>query len=323
MSTSRSLSMHVSGGAAEPRRIEAGGQDATLGRAPDCTLVLPDDQRVISRVQARIEWRGGNCVLVDLGSNPTLVNGRALDGSRETMLRSGDTLRIGAYSVAVVIEPAGDPAPPEDAPYEMPGGAWAEPPKAATWHGTQEDTPLIPPLIPPDWDAQPKAAPTGKGPAAPASPFLDDPLAATPLLRDQPAAGVDSNQDLLAALGCGLQPLGLPSGSAARPVGGPAFERVSPERAVSVLPPLPAVQRGLIPHDYDALAAATMSGNARDRVHPQAVEAEARSAAPAGRDARIAAMEPEPPASLEPPEPPPPKMEHRQDTPPETPAQTA
>jgi type VI secretion system protein len=322
MSKSRSLSMHVSGGSAEPRRIEAGGQDATLGRAPDCTLVLPDDQRVISRVQARIEWRGGNCVLVDLGSNPTLVNGHALDGSREALLRSGDTLRIGAYSVAVVIEPAGDQAPAEDAPYEMPGGAWTEPPKAATWHGTQEDAPLIPPLIPPDWDAHPKAAPAGKGPMAPDSPFLDDPLAATPLLRDRPAGGVDANQNLLAALGSGSQPLGLPSGSATRPVAGPAFERVSPERAMSVLP-LPVVQHALIPDDYDALAAATMSGDAQDRVRPRAAEAEAGSAAPAGPDARIAAMEPEPPASLEPREAPPPKMEHRQDTPPETPAQTA
>ncbi|MDB5786364.1 type VI secretion system-associated FHA domain protein TagH [Caballeronia mineralivorans] len=322
MSKSRSLSMHVSGGSAEPRRIEAGGQDATLGRAPDCTLVLPDDQRVISRVQARIEWRGGNCVLVDLGSNPTLVNGHALDGSREALLRSGDTLRIGAYSVAVVIEPAGDQAPAEDAPYEMPGGAWTEPPKAATWHGTQEDAPLIPPLIPPDWDAHPKAAPAGKGPTAPDSPFLDDPLAATPLLRDRPAGGVDANQNLLAALGSGSQPLGLPSGSATRPVAGPAFERVSPERAMSVLP-LPVVQHALIPDDYDALAAATMSGDAQDRVRPRAAEAEAGSAAPAGPDARIAAMEPEPPASLEPREVPPPKMEHRQDTPPETPAQTA
>ncbi|MEA3097153.1 type VI secretion system-associated FHA domain protein TagH [Caballeronia mineralivorans] len=322
MSKSRSLSMHVSGGSAEPRRIEAGGQDATLGRAPDCTLVLPDDQRVISRVQARIEWRGGNCVLVDLGSNPTLVNGHALDGSREALLRSGDTLRIGAYSVAVVIEPAGDQAPAEDAPYEMPGGAWTEPPKAATWHGTQEDAPLIPPLIPPDWDAHPKAAPAGKGPTAPDSPFLDDPLAATPLLRDRPAGGVDANQNLLAALGSGSQPLGLPSGSATRPVAGPAFERVSPERAMSVLP-LPVVQHALIPDDYDALAAATMSGDAQDRVRPRAAEAEAGSAAPAGPDARIAAMEPEPPASLEPREVSPPKMEHRQDTPPETPAQTA
>jgi type VI secretion system protein len=322
MSKSRSLSMHVSGGSAEPRRIEAGGQDATLGRAPDCTLVLPDDQRVISRVQARIEWRGGNCVLVDLGSNPTLVNGHALDGSREALLRSGDTLRIGAYSVAVVIEPAGDQAPAEDAPYEMPGGAWTEPPKAATWHGTQEDAPLIPPLIPPDWDAHPKAAPAGKGPTAPDSPFLDDPLAATPLLRDRPAGGVDANQNLLAALGSGSQPLGLPSGSATRPVAGPAFERVSPERAMSVLP-LPVVQHALIPDDYDALAAATMSGDAQDRVRPRAAEAEAGSAAPAGPDARIAAMEPESPASLEPREAPPPKMEHRQDTPPETPAQTA
>ena len=105
MSTSRSLSMQVSGGSGGTRRVDAGGHDATLGRAPDCTLVLPDDQRVISRVQARIEWRGGNCVLVDLGSNPTLVNGHALDGSREAVLRSGDTLRIGAYSVAVVTGP--------------------------------------------------------------------------------------------------------------------------------------------------------------------------------------------------------------------------
>jgi type VI secretion system protein len=314
MSTSRSLSMEVSGGSAGTRRVDTGGHDATLGRAPDCTLVLPDDQRVISRVQARIEWRGGNCVLVDLGSNPTLVNGRVLDGSREAMLRSGDTLRIGAYSVAVVIEAAGDPAPAEQAPYEMPGGAWTEQPKAATWHGTREDTPLIPPLIPPDWDAQPKAALGGKSPAAPDSPFLDDPLAATPLLRDQPAGGVDANQDLLAALGSGSQPLSLPSGSAPRPVAGSAFERVSPELAMSVLPPLPVVECALIPHDYDALAAATMNGDAQDPVHPQVAEAEAGSAAPASPDASIAAPEPEPP---------PLKMEHRQDSPPEATAQPA
>src|SRR5260370_21575688 len=144
----------------------------------------------------------------------------------------------------------------------MRGGAWPEPPKAATWHGAQGDTPLIPPLIPPDWDAQPKAALGGKSPAAPDSPFLDDPLAATPLLRDQPAGGVDANQDLLAALGSGSQPLRLSSGSEARPVAGSAFERVSPERALSVLPSLPVAQRALIPHDYDALAAATMACDA-------------------------------------------------------------
>ncbi len=195
MSSSRSLSMQVSGGSIEPRRVEAGAKDATLGRAPDCTLVLPDDQRVISRVQARIEWRGGECVLVDLGSNPTLVNGRVLDGSREAALRAGDSLRIGAYTVVVEIETAAA----EDAPYEMPGGAWTEPPHAVPLRGRQEDEPLIPPLIPTDWDADwnagPKAAVARKGADAPDSPFLDDPLAATPLLRDQPARGADISQD--------------------------------------------------------------------------------------------------------------------------------
>jgi type VI secretion system protein len=299
---------------------------------------------VISRVQARIEWRGGDCVLVDLGSNPTLVNGRALEGSREAVLRTGDTLRIGAYSVAVVIEPAGGTAPSEDAPYEMLGGAWTEPPQAAPWHGTQEDAPLIPPLIPPDWDAgwnadrnadpksdaraEPKAASSGKGPDAPDSPFLDDPLSATPLLRAQPARGVDANQDLLAALGSELQPLSRPLtqpldpaiDSAPRPAAGSAFEHVSPERAVSSLPPplspplLPP--HALIPHDYDALAAATMTGDAHERALSDEPEAGTRTVAPIP-DAPTAAPKPTPP------EPQPVAMQPRQDTPPEAPAQTA
>ncbi|HEX4509470.1 MAG TPA: type VI secretion system-associated FHA domain protein TagH [Burkholderiaceae bacterium] len=278
--------MQVSGGAIEPRRIEAGANDATLGRAPDCTLVLPDEQRVISRVQARIEWRGGECVLVDLGSNPTLVNGRVLDGSREAALRSGDTLRIGAYMVVVLMETA----PAGDAPYEMPGGAWTEPPQPAPWHGTQQDAPLIPPLIPTQWDADwnaaPKAVASPKGPDTPDSPFLDDPLAATPLLRDQPARGGDVSQDLLAALGSGLQPLSQPlsqplpqpldlaAESAPRLAAGSAFEHVSPERVASVLPPPLSPPQAVIPHDYDALAAVTMSGAARDQTPPAASEAE-------------------------------------------------
>jgi type VI secretion system FHA domain protein len=73
-----------------------------------------------------------------------------------------------------------------------------------------------------------------------------------------------------------------------------------------------------------------MAGDAHDRVHSQPAEAgtEARTAAPASPDVRIAAPQPEPepepaPPEPEPPAPPPLKMEHRQDTPPETPAQTA
>ena len=82
-------------------RIEIDDESATIGRAPDCTMVLTDGQRGISRIQARIEWRENAYVLVDAGSNPTLLNDRVLDGTHEAPLQEGDRLRIGAYTLVV------------------------------------------------------------------------------------------------------------------------------------------------------------------------------------------------------------------------------
>src|ERR1700712_1025718 len=99
------LSMTLSGGeTTAPRIIEFHTAGGTLGRAIECTVVLRDTQRAISRVQARIEWRDGAFILIDAGSNPTLLNERILDGSREAQLHEGDRLRIGPYSLDVSIE---------------------------------------------------------------------------------------------------------------------------------------------------------------------------------------------------------------------------
>jgi type VI secretion system protein len=93
-------------------RIVADGPSVTIGRGADCTVVLADTRRAISRLQARIEWRGGHYVLTDSGSNPTLVNGHILTVSHQAVLRDADALSIGEYLIELGIDgpPASDDA---------------------------------------------------------------------------------------------------------------------------------------------------------------------------------------------------------------------
>ena len=88
---------------AEPIVVEFGPAGGTIGRASECTLVLPDQQRAISRVHARIEFRAGEYLLCDLGSNPSVLNQRALGGTREARLTNGDRLVVGTYLLDVSI----------------------------------------------------------------------------------------------------------------------------------------------------------------------------------------------------------------------------
>ena len=89
---------------------ELGG---TIGRADNNQLVLPDPERTISRVHARIVFRAGAYAVVDNGSNPISVNGAVADAGREQPLRVGDELQIGGYLLAA--EAAG--APKSDDPF--------------------------------------------------------------------------------------------------------------------------------------------------------------------------------------------------------------
>ncbi|WP_310388946.1 type VI secretion system-associated FHA domain protein TagH [Roseateles sp.] len=77
---------------------ELGG---TIGRADSNQMVLPDPERSISRVHARIVFRNGAYVVIDSGSNPISVNGRALGTAAEQPLNPGDQLQIGGYLLAV------------------------------------------------------------------------------------------------------------------------------------------------------------------------------------------------------------------------------
>lgn len=69
------------------------GEELTVGRAPDCGLVLGWDN-FVSAHHARLSRQEGNYWVEDLGStNGTLLNGRRFVG--RALLRKGDRLQVG------------------------------------------------------------------------------------------------------------------------------------------------------------------------------------------------------------------------------------
>ena len=78
---------------------ELGGD---IGRADTNQLVLPDPERTISRVHARVLFRAnGGFGIVDQGSNAIAVNGIQLGKGREAAIKPGDHIQIGGYVMVV------------------------------------------------------------------------------------------------------------------------------------------------------------------------------------------------------------------------------
>ncbi|MHB1930405.1 MAG: FhaA domain-containing protein [Acidimicrobiales bacterium] len=74
------------------RRVELDGGAATIGRLPECTIVLADGN--VSRRHAKIRQADGGWVIVDLGStNGTRLNGFPVTAPRE--LNPGDEITVG------------------------------------------------------------------------------------------------------------------------------------------------------------------------------------------------------------------------------------
>lgn len=68
----------------------------SLGRAPDCDLVLDED--TVSSHHARINWRGDHAEIEDVGSsNGTFVNGQQVAGC--TRLVDSDSIDFGGVEV--------------------------------------------------------------------------------------------------------------------------------------------------------------------------------------------------------------------------------
>jgi type VI secretion system FHA domain protein len=88
---------------------EIGG---TIGRADGNQLVLPDPERTVSRVHARIVYRATGYAIIDCGSNPIAVRGTPLGSGHECPLEIGDQVQIGGYLLEVAA-----PSPAVDDPF--------------------------------------------------------------------------------------------------------------------------------------------------------------------------------------------------------------
>jgi len=135
---------------------ELGG---SIGRADTNQLVLPDPERMVSRVAAQVVYRKGAFAIIDRGSNPISLNGRALASGQETPLKAGDRVRICGYELAVSAGGTGRTAPAD--PFAgLLGPADAAPRAGAPAFDplTRRATPAPPPApappggIPMDWD---------------------------------------------------------------------------------------------------------------------------------------------------------------------------
>ena len=93
---------------ARPLAYDFDSRGGAIGREEDNELTLPDPERHISRVQARIEFDGANFVFVDTGGNPSSVNGRPVGKGNRVVLTGGERLSIGGY----VLEAGFDHAAP-------------------------------------------------------------------------------------------------------------------------------------------------------------------------------------------------------------------
>lgn len=90
-----------------PFAAEFQGDGGSIGRSTECTLVLPDDKRHISRTQAAIRFSEGRYLLSHHGSTTqTVLNGTPLRSGSEVELGDGDELRIADYVLNVSIAPA-------------------------------------------------------------------------------------------------------------------------------------------------------------------------------------------------------------------------
>lgn len=78
----------------------------TIGRSQECTWVLDDPNRIVSRQHAQIHLNESKCYWTDLGTNSTQVNGKPMPQGEQIRLNLGDVLKIGDYRLTLEVADA-------------------------------------------------------------------------------------------------------------------------------------------------------------------------------------------------------------------------
>jgi type VI secretion system FHA domain protein len=99
----------------------------TIGRAPNCQVVLPDGLRIISRQHARLSLQGGEVLLACLSASaPVHVNDVGVPHGSMLPVLSGDVIRIGGFELRLALQAGaappsrGVPEPPVAMPPAVP-----------------------------------------------------------------------------------------------------------------------------------------------------------------------------------------------------------
>jgi type VI secretion system protein len=257
----------------------------TLGRGADNAWILPDPERYLSGKHARIEFRAGSYLLVDLSSNGTYLNGSRipLEKEREYLLADGDHVRLGKYELLVTIDPlaaAAEPFTDFDLAADLDLSRLLEPSDAVDLPGDLSgDLPAAPQG---DADARPKQAARGAAAPGEMAPPADDrssgagwDLMTRPfqvMVPAKPAA-------MAPAKAAPKPPAKAASKPAAKPVAAAAAGMaawMSPEPTAPASAPTPVPVPTLFDDDLDAGLAAFCRGAGID---PRAIAPEARAAA--------------------------------------------
>ena len=232
---------------------------ATIGRAPDCDIVLDDRMRLVSRRHAWIASDGqGQALLRCLSTiSPVIVNEERVDAHRERVLRAGDRLRIGGFELSIesLDQPAATPrADPRADPRAVtvaatpPGMASDAPPPAfRPVPPALRPAPPVPPARLDRWfDLD--TVPDPLGPESPL-PALRDTMSRPGALPTPPAASV-------------------PPGAAADPAWPPTMLMPRPAPEASAADAAAAAQA-----DFQGLRQAFLRGAGLDPATPFALDA--------------------------------------------------
>lgn len=277
---------------------EAGG---TIGRAETNQLALPDPQRHISRLQARVVCRNGRFELINQGANPISVDGHTIGSGSAVPIASGARIEIGAYLIEA-IAPGAAPMPPSQEVTLAADAVQALPRPAPP---PQIQVPQPPPAaaMPP---RQSVAGPSGAPPLSSGAP-VDDPMrmfdapqkpASGPL--DDILRGVTVNSAPPAP-----EPLARPTDDLLAGWTPPPRTPAVEESLVDMLSKpaassqaMPSVTAEMIPEDFDPFANPLAPPPTREEVNPFE-DMEAALGEKSGRGANIDTMY-ELPRSIEP-----------------------
>lgn len=182
---------------------ELGGD---IGRADTNQLVLPDPERTISRVHARVLFRASSGYgIVDQGSNAISVNGIQLGKGREAAIKPGDQIQIGGY--VLVVEAGSASGAAADPFADFFGMA---PATTLTQPGIRRDVGAADPLglfggtVPPPPPAARTVAPPAHAPAPPAPALGGIPADWDPFAPVAPARQAAAPQPSAGARALGL-----------------------------------------------------------------------------------------------------------------------